>query len=142
MPAAWHGQRAKTLKIMSNKNTTAFAPPQHPAETALVCPVTLLRGTNPIPTGQSTLGELFARMRTDSPDKRKQVLAIRQLAYKAKSVGDESAYKDQKETLPGFLIGRWTRRTDAPENCAEYAPFLVLDFDYSFFLRTGCPAIF
>jgi len=124
---------------MSNKDTAAFAPAQHPAETALVCPVTLLHGTSPNPTGHSTLGEVFARMRTDAPNKRERVLGLRQLAYKAKSEGDESAYKDQKETLPGFLVGRWTRRTDAPENCTEYAPFLVLDFDYSFFYESDAP---
>lgn len=124
---------------MYHKDTAVFAPPQHPTETALVCPVTLFTGTNPAPNGYSTLGEVFARMQSDTPDKLERVLDLRQLAYKAKSEGDESTYKDQKDTLPGFLVGRWKRRADAPENCEEYAPFLVLDFDYSFFYETDAP---
>lgn len=129
---------------MSNKDTVAFAPTQDPTknyldETGLQTPVTLLRGTNPAPTGNSTLNDVFARMRTDEPAKRERVLALRQLAYKAKSEGDETVYKDQKETLPGFLVGLWTRRSDAVENCTQYAPFLVLDFDYSFFYASDAP---
>lgn len=129
---------------MSNKNTAAFAATQHQTqknwdETALKTPVTLLRGTNPVPTGHSNMGEVFARMRTDDPAKREKVLALRQLAYKAKSEGDETAYKDQKEKLPGFLVGHWTRRSDAAENCTQYAPFLVLDFDYSCFCTSDVP---
>lgn len=129
---------------MSNKDTAAFAATQHPIKTnldenALQTAVTLLRGTNPAPTGYGTLGEVFARMRNADPAKREKVLALRQLAYKAKSEGDETAYKDQKETLSGFLVGRWTRRSDAPENCTQYAPFLVLDFDYSCFYEPDAP---
>jgi hypothetical protein len=129
---------------MSDKDTAAFLATQHPTETnldetALQIPVTLLRGTNPAPTGYSTLGEVFARMRNADPAKREKVLTLRQLAYKAKIEGDETAYKEQKETLSGFLIGRWTRRSDAPENCTQYAPFLVLDFDYSCFYEPDAP---
>lgn len=129
---------------MSNKDTAAFATKQHPTKTnldenALQTPVTLLRGTNPAPTGYGTLGEVFARMRNADPAKREKVLALRQLAYKAKIEGDETAYKDQKEKLPGFLVGRWTRRSDAPENCTQYVPFLVLDFDYSCFYEPDAP---
>lgn len=129
---------------MSNKDTAAFATTQHPIktnldETALRTPVTLLRGTNPAPTDYSTLGEVFARMRDTDPAKREKALVLRQLAYKVKIEGDETAYKEQKETLPGFLVGRWTRRSDAPENCTQYAPFLVLDFDYSCFYEPDAP---
>jgi len=106
---------------------------------ALQCPVTLLRGTNPTPTGYNTLGEVFAKMRTTDPAKREQVLTLRQVADHAKSTGNEADYKDQKEKLFGFLVGRWTRRADAPENCIEYAPLLVLDFDYSAFYEPDAP---
>ena len=102
-----------------------------PPFSALQCPVTLLRGLSPNPTGYATLGDVFARMRTADPAKREQVLALRQTADHAKRTGNEEAYKDQKKGLPGFMVGTWKHRADAPENCAEYLPFLVLDFDYS-----------
>ena len=73
---------------------------------ALQCPVTLLRGTNPTPTGYSTLSEVFAKMRTTDPAKREQVLTLRQMAARAKNTGNEADYKDQKEKLFGFLVGK------------------------------------
>jgi len=127
-----------------HKVTATQATPQHPtesnlAEATLQTSVTLLRGTNPRPTGHSTLGEVFARMCSTDPAKRAQVLALRELAFQAKSTNEETAYKDQKEILPGFLVGRWSHRADAAENCQEYAPFLVLDFDYSCFYESDAP---
>ena len=95
---------------------------------ALQCPVTLLRGISPTPTGYSTLGEVFDRMRTTHPAKREHVLELRKIALDAKTKGDEKAYKAQKERLYGFLPGKWKHRADSSEICTEYIPLLVLDF--------------
>lgn len=121
------------------KDSTSPAPPQQTNANNLQCPVTLLRGLSPNPTGYTVLDDVFNRMRTTDPTKRKQVLALRQTADHAKRTGNEEAYKDQKKGLPGFLVGKWTHRADAPENCAEYLPFMVLDFDYSHHYEGNAP---
>lgn len=140
MPAAVPGLNGQKTFVIMHKDSSNSTAPQPLNKTDLAkASVTLLRGTNPTPTGYSTFAGLFDRMLSDDPDKRKQVLALRKMAYEAKSIGEEKAYKDQKELLPGFLPGKWKRRTDAIENCLEYSPFSVLDFDYSEFYESDAP---
>lgn len=85
-------------------------------------PVTLLKGTNPQPIGQTTFRELITQMLR--PDKRAGTVRLREL--KATNV---EAYNNAKDGLPGFIPGLWGRRNDAPENCQNYVPVLVADFD-------------
>ncbi len=122
-----------------DKGILATAQPAERPNSTLEQPVTLFRGIKPEPTGFSTLGELFDRMRTSEPGKREAVLALRQLATEAKSTGNEKAYKDQKEQLAGYSLGKWNYRADAPENCLQYVPVLVLDFDFSVCYDSDAP---
>ncbi len=129
-PGEETGARVEILKSM-HKDIANSTATQQATKSVLESPVTLLLGTKPTPTDYSTLGEVFCRMQTTDTKKRENVLTLRQVATDAKSTGNEKHYKDQKEKLFGFLVGIWSHRADAPENCKEYIPILVLDFDYS-----------